>query len=299
MHVPRNRSNSTPKTRYVAGHEDDLVRSGYWPGSVFGGAINDIWGWRFAFLLLTPVTAISALEVELFVPECTRIEHDSSFNRLRRIDFPGAYLLVSILVLLLWSLNVEKDDGSPSYLAFIISMPIVAGMLVLFVWVEARYALEPIIPVTLLHVRTVAASDLARGFVDMGIYTLISYVPLYLQIREYSTGQVGLRLVPEACGTALGCLGSGMITRLTGGYGRLKIVVLLFLASGAVGFSTSTLATPIVLAEIIHQRTWVWGDTDRYIVGTTECRKPEGTSHRNCNALRLSHCWRDYRDYRA
>ena len=219
-------------------------------GGVVGGAINDIWGWRYAFLLLTPLTAISAVGVWFFVPDCIQDEGSSSLDRVRRIDFPGACLLVLTLALLLWSLNYEKDNGSPSNLVLMISLPIVVGLLILFVWVEARYVLEPIIPINLLRVRTVAASCLTSGFVGMGMYTLMFYVPLYLQIRGYRTGEVGLRLLPEACGTALGCLGSGMITRLTGGYGRLKVVALHLFVGGAIGFSTSTLTTTVVLPEI-------------------------------------------------
>lgn len=219
-------------------------------GGVVGGSINEMLGWRWAFLILVPFTVLTALGVWLFVPGPTDQESDSAFRRVRRIDFPGSILLSVALAIFLWSLNSERGGGSTSRFIIISAFPTSAALFGLFILVEARYAAEPVIPLSLLRNRTVAAAAFASWFDSMALYALMFYIPLYLQAKAYSPKQVGIRLLPEALGTALGSLGSGFITRTLGGYGILKICVLTIFLAGAAGFSTSDLNTPSWVPEV-------------------------------------------------
>jgi MFS family permease len=71
-------------------------------GGLFGGWVNDIWGWRWAFLSQVPFMFISALLVffRLRVPV-----KSTTKPSLKQVDFQGASTLVSALVLLLFGLN--------------------------------------------------------------------------------------------------------------------------------------------------------------------------------------------------
>ena len=220
-------------------------------GGVVGGSINEMLGWRWAFLILVPLTVLTALGVWLFVPGPVGLENDSALKRVRRIDFPGSILLSAALAMLLWSLNSEREGGSTSSRTIIISaLPTSAVFFGLFILVEARYAAEPVIPLFLLLNRTVAAAAFASWFESMALYALMFYIPLYLQAKAYSPKQVGIRLLPESLGTALGSLSSGFIMRTTGRYGILKICVLTIFLAGAAGFSTSDLDTPSWVPEV-------------------------------------------------
>lgn len=116
--------------------------------------------------------------------------------------------------------------------------------------VEARYANQPIIPMSLLRNRTVTASCLAALFESMAMYTLMFFVPLYLRLSGLDATQVGLLMTPEPIGGALGSLASGIIIHVTGTYGVLKIIVLILFIAGPTGFASSFLGTPVVLPEI-------------------------------------------------
>ena len=218
-------------------------------GGVLGGSISHRWGWRWAFLILTPMTAVSMFGIWYFLPGNTQSKERSMIGSLRRIDFLGSLLLTLALSLMLWALNSETKD-SHWRLIFAIALPLSGAILALFVWVEVRYAAEPIIPVDLLANRTVVASCLAASFSSMAFYSLMFYAPLYLQLKGYSPREVGILLLPEPVGGALGSLGSGIIMQCTGGYGALKMVVLVLFLGGPAGFVASNLKSPILLPEI-------------------------------------------------
>ncbi|KAL9099818.1 MAG: hypothetical protein Q9163_004731, partial [Psora crenata] len=61
---------------------------------------------------------------------------------------------------------------------------------------------------------------------------------------------VGVRMLPEPLGSAIGSLGSGLVMRLTGGYGKLKVVVFGILVAGGVGYSFCGLDTLTWLPEL-------------------------------------------------
>lgn len=71
-------------------------------GGVFGGWVNDVWGWRWAFLAQIPVTLVSTVLVWFTVKIPTQT---SDGNRWKRIDYAGATTLILALVLLLLGLN--------------------------------------------------------------------------------------------------------------------------------------------------------------------------------------------------
>ena len=219
-------------------------------GGVIGGSVDSVWGWRWAFLILVPFTAFTALGIWFFLPGPINRDDVSMFKRVSRIDFPGSMLLSAALAILLWSLNSERSGESTSSRLILITLPISGLLFALFILTEVRYASEPIIPLSLLRNRTVAAATFASWFDSMALYALMFYIPLYFQAKGFSPKQVGVRLLPESLGTALGSLSSGLIMRITGGYGTLKICVLTIFLVGAGGFSTCNMDTASWLPEV-------------------------------------------------
>jgi len=71
-------------------------------GGVFGGWVNDNWGWRWAFLAQVPPVIISAIVVFFVVDVPAKV---SAKSKLSRVDFLGAFSLVVTLILLLLGLN--------------------------------------------------------------------------------------------------------------------------------------------------------------------------------------------------
>jgi len=217
-------------------------------GAVIGGGINDRFGWRWAFLVLAPISTLASIGVGVFLPRSTS-SNTSLRKQLGRIDYGGSITLVSSLALLLIYLNHDDSQMATSGLATKAFIVLSAVFFALFVVIELRWSREPIIPLTLFRNPTVLAACLCSLLMAMTIYTLMFYVPLYLQLRGYSTSQTGVRLLPESVGGGLGSFVVGFVTRRTGKYSALKIILPILIVLGTAGFAVITIDASSVLPE--------------------------------------------------
>lgn len=224
--------------------------SGVGVGGVVGGVINETWGWRWAFIALTPFTVLSGLGAALFLPPRAFSEKQSLALQLGRIDFSGSILLVSAVALLLIGLNQEDFSAASSHRVLEIVLPLATACFGVFVVVELYYAREPVFPIDLLGKRTVSAACLASSFTSMAVFTLLFYVPLYFQVIGYNTSQTGVRLLPNSIGAGVGSIIVGLILRRTGKYGISKTLVFGSFVAGTAGFATVSLSTPSLAPEI-------------------------------------------------
>ncbi|KKZ66901.1 hypothetical protein EMCG_07397 [[Emmonsia] crescens] len=210
-------------------------------GGVFGGWMNDNWGWRWAFLIQVPCVVVSTVLVVWKVNIPVKVTDKS---RLKRIDFLGAGTLVITLILLLVALNCGGNQVPWSHPLIWTTLPLSGVFLVLFIYVEEKVATEPVIPVRLLLDRTVLSACLTNWFSTMAVFAVLFYAPFYFQVQGYSATMAGLRLAPQAVGTAIGSLGSGILMRVTGRYLYFNYVSngLVVLASALM--TTYTLTTP-------------------------------------------------------
>lgn len=219
-------------------------------GAVVGGAVNDALGWRWAFIMLAPISVSAGTCMAIFLPQ-EELENNSFRHRLRRIDYGGSITLVSSLALFLIYVNSEESQSvAPLLLA--------ALLFAVFLTIELRFAKEPIVPLSVLGQPTVLAACLCTAFMSMTIYTLLYYVPLYLQLRGHSTSQTGVLLLPEPIGGGLGSFMVGLVTSLSGNYGIWKINQPMFVLLGSVGIATLSLHSPPVLV-MIYQSVYGFG----------------------------------------
>lgn len=191
-------------------------------GGVYGGWINDIRGWRLAFLIQVPFAVFSGILVFFSVHIPVK---EKSKARIKRVDFLGAFALVACLVLLLLGLNSGGNIVPWTHPLVLTTLPLSLVFLILFVYVEDRIASEPIIPVRLLLHRTVACACLANWFITMAVFSLLYYAPIYFQVLGLSASAAGARLVPSSIGASVGSLGTGILMRATGRYYVLNIAI--------------------------------------------------------------------------
>ncbi|KAL1625930.1 hypothetical protein SLS56_007076 [Neofusicoccum ribis] len=214
-------------------------------GGVFGGWINDALSWRWAFLIQVPLIVISGLLVYFTIKIPVK---EKNMSRIRRVDFLGSITLVTSLVLLLLALNSGGNLVSWTHPLVLVSLPLFAAFLLAFIFVEDRVAKEPIIPVRLLLHRTVWSACLTNWFTTMSVFAILYYGPIYFQVRGLSATQAGIRLIPQAVGTAGGSIAVGLVTRATGRYWHVNagIEATLVLAIGLIAgtFSATTPAWP-------------------------------------------------------
>ncbi|MCJ1396510.1 hypothetical protein MMC18_009401 [Xylographa bjoerkii] len=210
-------------------------------GGVFGGWINDTYGWRWAFLVQVPLTVISGILVFFTVKIPIKETGEAKW---KRIDWLGAFTLIATLVLLLLGLNSGGNVVAWTHPLVLTTLPLSILSLLIFIYVESHYADEPVIPVRLLLNRTVLSACLTNWFLTMSTFGILFYGPIYFQVRGFSATEAGARLIPQSVGVGIGSVGSGMIMRWLGRYYTLNIGIQAIFLLGMALISTFTLDTP-------------------------------------------------------
>ena len=211
-------------------------------GAILGGWINDVWGWRGAFMILVPFTAVSGAMVFFFVDIPVKHSEKSAW---KRIDFWGALTLILTLCLLLLGLNSGGNTVPWNHPLVYVTLPLSFISFLVFICIENSHASEPIIPVKLCVSRTVLAACLTNWFITMAFYAILFYGPIYFQVQGLSTTAAGARLVPQSVGGAAGSIGVGFVMRWTGRYYYLNMAIMLLFAAANAIISAYQLDTPL------------------------------------------------------
>jgi len=225
----------------VQGLGNVFYGSGAGLGGVFGGWVNDTWGWRPAFLSQVPLIVISGILVYFVIDIPPK---QSSKSALARIDFLGAFTLVLTLVFLLLGLNSGGNIVPWSSPLVLVSLPLSGIALAVFIYIELYLASEPVIPVRLLLNRTVAAACLTNWFITMVTYMVTFYIPLFYQVSGLSATRAGTRLIPQSIGASIGSLGCGLVMNTTGKYKILGLSVIAIFVLGTGLLATLTFESP-------------------------------------------------------
>ncbi|KAG8218370.1 major facilitator superfamily domain-containing protein [Butyriboletus roseoflavus] len=189
-------------------------------GGPFGGWINDTWGWRAAFLLQAPLLLISfvlvALKVNIKLPDAVANEGTSS--KLGRIDFLGSFTLVVSVASILSAFSIKTTEELPWSHPLIYGLLTVSGIFgVAFVYVEARLAPYPVMPLRLISQRTPLAVALVNFMASMTAFSMLYNVPLYFSAaRLDSSTSAGLHLLPHSAALSSGSVLAGWWMRKTG-----------------------------------------------------------------------------------
>ncbi|EGO01838.1 hypothetical protein SERLA73DRAFT_71001 [Serpula lacrymans var. lacrymans S7.3] len=189
-------------------------------GGPLGGWMNDTFGWRAAFLLQTPLLIISFVLVFLKVniKLSSEVEHRSVYDKLRRIDFAGSLTLVGAVASMLLAFSLKTAEE----LAW--SHPLIWGLFVgsavcwaLFIFVEARWAPYPVMPLRLITCRTPFAVSIVNLLASISAFSMIYNVPLYFSaVRLNSSTNAGMHLLPHSVALSTGSVFAGWLMRRTG-----------------------------------------------------------------------------------
>jgi len=169
-------------------------------------------------------------------------------NKLKRIDFLGAIVLVAAVFTLLLGLDRGGTESWGDHLAIgcLVSSVVLC---VIFGIVETYVAAEPFAPKRIIVNRALIASYLCNTFMFCAGFSNIFQVPLFFQaVMKISASTTGLFLLPSIVGGVLGSLGGGIIMQKTGKYYYLTLLA----------FSLSLTGTMIValLTGVLGRSVW-------------------------------------------
>lgn len=191
------------------GYMNIVFATGFALGGPLGGLLSDTIGWRWysplqndvcnfthasrAFIGQFPLTILASTVVYcvLNLPK----EEDSHWqDKLRRIDFLGAFILVTAVFCLLVGLD-RGSNGSWSDRYVVTFTSISLPLFAVFIFIEMKVASHPFAPGHIIFERSLFASYITNFFAIAANTSFLFYLPLYFQaVDGLSAAGSGLRL---------------------------------------------------------------------------------------------------------
>ncbi len=217
-------------------------------GPLIGGVIVDsALGWRGCFFVGLPfaIAAFLLLQKTLHLPVVKRPVH---------IDYLGATLLVGgVSTLLVWvSLAGNQFAWASTTTALLVAVGV--ALVVAAVYVEARVAVEPVIPLRLFRDRTMTLATIASVMIGVAMFGSTVYLSQYFQTaRGMSPTEAGLMSVAMVGGLFVSSVVSGRVISDTGVWkrwlvGGMVLVVIGLALLGTIDETTSLLVIGAFMA---------------------------------------------------
>jgi EmrB/QacA subfamily drug resistance transporter len=217
-------------------------------GVIAGGLLTRYAGWQYIFYLNVPIGAVALLLAPRIVPE-------SRLDTVRRkFDAAGALAGTGALVLLVDAISQAPQYGWGATRTIGV-LAAAAVLLAAFLLIERRVT-DPILPLSIFRLRTLAGANIAGLLLGGSFYAFIFVGTLYMQqVLHYSALQSGLAwLAASLTSIALAGLSQALVTR--GGTKIVMAVGMTMIGVGAIwatqvpvhGHFLANLAGPMVVA---------------------------------------------------
>jgi len=193
-------------------------------GSLAGGILTDLAGWRWVLFINVPIGVLGLVAARVALGE--RRAAAAS----RRLDLPGAALVTVGLVALVAGIVNSDSHGWSSARTW---GPAVGGVVLLglFAAFEARVAL-PLVPLRLFTIGALRTANIVIFFVTAAVFASWYFLSLYMQnVLHWSPLKAGLAFVPQTLAIVVG---AQLSSRLVGRTGA-RPLLLVGMTSSAVG----------------------------------------------------------------
>ncbi|MEO8707392.1 MAG: DHA2 family efflux MFS transporter permease subunit [Kofleriaceae bacterium] len=209
-------------TEFPAPEDRGKAMSGYMFVSVAGGSLGlfvgglltQALGWHWIFLINVPIGLVAYTLASGPDRQAPVLD--------RRIDWAGAVLVTGAAMAAIYGLVsiAHEPWTSPSVC---VSFSVAIALAVVFCYVEVTVA-NPLMPLRVLRIRSLAITSVIRGFMAMGLYGVFFLASLDMsQTLGFGPLRVGLAFLPQTLVVAV--LSLGVTARLVRRFGPQRVLV--------------------------------------------------------------------------
>jgi len=176
--------------------------------------------WRWCFYINLPFGAVTIAGIAIFLKNPDQLKTDASVrDRLKQLDFFGAFFLIPAVVCLLLALQwggtqYPWNDGK------IIGLFVAFGVItIIFIVIQVRSGDRATIPMSIFLRRSIFFSAMFSFFVGSSFLIVVYYIPLYFQgVKGVSATRSGIETLPLLISVVIGSLCGGVLVTVLGYY---------------------------------------------------------------------------------
>jgi len=172
-------------------------------GPALSGWLIKYYSWHSIFFINIPIGILSLILIYFFLPG-----FDKKKNT--KIDYKGAILSPLAFPLLIYGIHIGSNKGWTTTQSMIF---LILGfiMLIAFIYVEATEE-SPLLEVKVFKIAEFRKGIILMWLNQVAVFGSMLLIPLYLQnIRDFSSLQSGLMMVPQAIASFVGMTIGGRI----------------------------------------------------------------------------------------
>ena len=229
-------------------------------GPLLEPLVSESTRWRWVFYINFPlgIVALAALFICLPSRISVRCNHFTGWAAVHRIDWIGSMLVAAATVCLLLVLTWGSDQSIGWNALQVIAILVAAGILYIWFFITERFAIEPVLPLSLFRNRVFAAGlalSLLLGMILMG---LAIYLPFFFQgVLGISATDTGLEMMALLLSIIVGAVLFGGVVIFSNRYQVALILGTSIMGVGAFLLTQMTPATSLLDAAIFMSITGI------------------------------------------